>query len=189
MTGVRLADAATCPPPERRDPPALTVTSIYGNGGIAWHYLAPGLPGARENDTQAETGEVITTPAAHHQPGQGRHHRTPGTNAMTSTDEQRPMPPIQALAQVLRALAHDGGEPGQRAWAALAGMTARICGRYSAEARAVAACAAGGPDTASPRRLAGLLARRAGTDARFASGFLPWLAAAQALLASVPGGR
>lgn len=94
------------------------------------------------------------------------------------------------LAQVLSALAQEGGEPGQRAWVVLAGMTARICGRYSAEGRAVeAACAAGGPDTAGLGRLAGLLAYRAGTDARFSSGFLPWLAAAQMLLSSASGGR
>jgi hypothetical protein len=62
-------------------------------------------------------------------------------------------------------------------------MTARICGRYSAEARAVAAAAtATEPKPASLSYVAGLLARRADADARFASGFLPWLAAAQMLL-------
>ena len=96
----------------------------------------------------------------------------------------------EGLAQVLPALGQDGGEPGQRAWMALAGMTARICGRYPAQRRAAgAALAAGGPDTASPGRLAGLLARRAGTGARSASGFLPRLAAAQVLLSGVSGGR
>ena len=89
----------------------------------------------------------------------------------------------EVLADVLSALAQDGGEPGQRAWAALAGMTARIGGRYSAEGRAVeAACAASGQDPAGLGVLAGLLARRACNDARFASGFVPWLAAAQMLL-------
>jgi hypothetical protein len=94
---------------------------------------------------------------------------------------------IEVLAQVLSALAHDGGEPGQRAWAALAGMTTRICGRYSAEGRAVeAACAASEPDRALPTDLARLLIQRARGDTRFASGFVPWLAAAQMLLPDVP---
>jgi hypothetical protein len=97
---------------------------------------------------------------------------------------------IEVLAQVLSALARDGGEPGQRAWAALAGMTTRICGRYSAEGRAVeAACAAGEPDRALPAGLARLLIQRASSDTRFASGFVPWLAAAQMLLPGVPGER
>ena len=94
---------------------------------------------------------------------------------------------IEVLAQVLSALAHNGGEPGQRAWAALAGMTTRICGRYSAEGRAVeAACAASEPDRALPAGLARLLIQRARSDTRFASGFVPWLAAAQMLLPDVP---
>lgn len=97
---------------------------------------------------------------------------------------------IGVLAQVLSALAHSDGEPGQRAWAALAGMTTRICGRYSKEARAVeAACAASEPDPAVPIGLARLLIQRARSDTRYASGFVPWLAAAQILLADVPGER
>jgi hypothetical protein len=96
----------------------------------------------------------------------------------------------EVLAQVLSALAQDGGEPGQRALAALAGMTTRICGRYSAEGRAAgAACAASEPDRALPGGLARLLAERARSDARFASGFVPWLAAAQMLLPDLPGQR
>jgi hypothetical protein len=98
---------------------------------------------------------------------------------MSSTDDPRRIPDAQGLAQVLLALAQDGGEPGQRAWTALAGMTARICGRYSAEARAVAAAE---PEPASLGRAAGRLARRAEADARFALGFIPWLAAVQMLL-------
>ena len=87
------------------------------------------------------------------------------------------------VAPVLSALAQEDGEPARRAWAALAGMTARICGRYSAEARAVAAAqAAGTPDPARLGALAGYLARRARSDARFASAFGPWLAAADMLL-------
>ena len=72
------------------------------------------------------------------------------------------MADAEALARVLTALARDSGEPGQRAWAALAGMTTRICGRYSAEGRAV---------TPSPGELApDILARvaprpQAGLDA------------------------
>jgi hypothetical protein len=56
LTGVRLADAATRPPPERRDPPALTAASIYDNGRIARFYLTLGLPEAAANYIQAETG-------------------------------------------------------------------------------------------------------------------------------------
>jgi hypothetical protein len=83
---------------------------------------------------------------------------------------------IAVLAQVLSALAHDGEEPGQRAWAALAGMTTRVYGRYSAEGRAVgAACAASEPDRALLTGLARLLIQRARSDTRFASGFVPWL--------------
>jgi hypothetical protein len=97
---------------------------------------------------------------------------------------------IEGLAQVLSALAHSDGEPGQRAWAALAGMTTRICGRYSKEARAVeAACAASQPGPAVPVGLARLLIQRAHSDTRFASGFVPWLAAAQMLLPGIPGER
>jgi hypothetical protein len=95
----------------------------------------------------------------------------------------------EALAQVLSALAQEGGEPAQRARAALTGMTARICGRYSAEGRAAgAAFAAGNPDPARLCRLAGLLACRACNDARFASGFIPWLAAVQMMLPGRPAG-
>jgi len=95
---------------------------------------------------------------------------------------------IEVLAQVLSALVHSDGEPGQRAWAALAGMTTRICGRYSKEARAVeAACGASESDHAVSTGLARLLIQRARSDARFASGFVPWLAAAQMLLPDVPG--
>ena len=97
---------------------------------------------------------------------------------------------IEVLAQVLSALAHNGGEPGQRAWAALGGMTTRICGRYSAEGRAVeAAFAASEPDRALLTGLARLLIQRARSDTLFASGFVPWLAAAQMLLPDVPGER
>ena len=100
------------------------------------------------------------------------------------------MADTEVVAQVLSALAEEGGEPARRAWAALAGMTTRICGRYSAEGRAVeAARAAGKPDPASPGGLAGLLALRARNDARFASGFVPRLAAAQMLLPGRAGGR
>lgn len=104
------------------------------------------------------------------------------------------MTDAEVLTQVLPALAHDGGEPGQRAWAALAGMTTRVCGRYSAEGRAIeAARAAGGSDPAVLRRLAGLLTQRAFSDARFASGFasgfVPWLAAARMLLPGLAGDR
>ena len=94
----------------------------------------------------------------------------------------------ETVARVLSAHAGEGGEPARRAWAAMAGMTTRLCGRYSAEARAVAAArAAGDPDPASLGAVAGLLARRARHDARFASGFVPWLAAAQMLLPGRPG--
>ena len=97
---------------------------------------------------------------------------------------------IEVLAQLLSTLAHDGGEPGQRAWAALAGMTTRICGRYSAEGRAVeAAYTASEPDRALPTGLARLLIQRTRSDTQFASGFVPWLAAAQMLLCDVPGER
>jgi hypothetical protein len=100
------------------------------------------------------------------------------------------MAEAEVLTQVLSALAHDGGEPGQRAWATLAGMTTRICGRYSAQGRAVeAARAAGGSDPAVLRGLAGLLTQRTSGDARFASGFVPWLAAAQMLLPGLAGDR
>lgn len=94
------------------------------------------------------------------------------------------------VAPVLSALAQEDGEPARRAWAALAGMTARICGRHSAEARAVgAARAAGTPDPARLGALAGHLARRARSDARFASAFEPWLAAADMLLPRPGEGR
>ena len=62
-------------------------------------------------------------------------------------------------------------------------MAARTCGRYSAEARAVAAVAAAiEPEPASLSDVAGLLARRADADDQFASGFVPWLAVARILL-------
>jgi hypothetical protein len=100
-----------------------------------------------------------------------------------STDGETAMMDAQAVARVLSALAGDDGEPGQRAWTVLAGMTTRMCGPYSAEARAVAAArGAAGPDPAAFGRAAGLLARRAQADARFAAGFGPWLGAAQMLL-------
>lgn len=98
------------------------------------------------------------------------------------------MEEAEVLAHVLSALAHDSGEPGERAWAALTCMTCRICGRYSAECRAVrAARAACGSDTASLSGLAGLLTQRARSGSRFASGFVPWLAAAQMLLPGMAG--
>ena len=98
------------------------------------------------------------------------------------------MADAEVLTRVLTALALDGGEPGQRAWAALAGITTRICGRYSAEGRAVAAArAAGGSDPAGLSSLARLLAQRACRDARFASRFIPWLAAGQMLLSGLAG--
>jgi hypothetical protein len=91
------------------------------------------------------------------------------------------------LEQVLSALARGtGGQAGQRAWTALPSVTARICGRFSAEARAVAAtCGGGEPGPAGLSGVAALLAGRARTDPRFASILVPWLAAAQMLL---PGG-
>lgn len=94
----------------------------------------------------------------------------------------------EVLAGVLSALASAGGEPGQRAWTALAGMTVRTCGRYSAEGRAVeTACDARGHDRANLGGLARLVARRADSDARFAAVFIPWLAAVQMLLPGLPG--
>jgi hypothetical protein len=87
------------------------------------------------------------------------------------------------LAQLLQALAQGSGKPERRAWAALSGMTVRICGRFSAEARAVdAASAADAPDRAAFSSLADVLSGRARTDPGFASGFVPWLGAAQMLL-------
>jgi len=56
LTGVGLTDAAACLPPARRDPPALTATSIYDNGRIDRFYLTAGLPDAVEQYVQAETG-------------------------------------------------------------------------------------------------------------------------------------
>ena len=89
------------------------------------------------------------------------------------------------LEQVLPALARGGGgQAGQRAWMTLPSMTARICGRFSKEARAVAAaCAGDKPDPAGLSGMAALLAERARTDPRFASILVPWLAAARILLA------
>jgi len=49
-----------------------------------------------------------------------------------------------------------------------------------------AACAVSEPDRALLIGLAQLLIQRARSDARFASGFVPWLAAAQMLLPDVP---
>jgi hypothetical protein len=93
------------------------------------------------------------------------------------------MADAEVLTRELSTLARDSRESSQRAWAALTGMTTRVCGRYSAEGRAVAAAAAaGGPDPVCLVSLAGLLARRADNDDRFAAGFVPWLAAAQLLL-------
>src|SRR5579875_3504377 len=89
------------------------------------------------------------------------------------------------LAQVLTALAQGaGGQAGQRAWTALAGMTARICGRDNAETRAVEAARTGtGPDPAGIADLAARLARQAGHDPAFAAALEPWLSAVQILLA------
>jgi endonuclease/exonuclease/phosphatase family metal-dependent hydrolase len=56
LTGVGLADAAACLPPERRDPPALTATSSNDNGRIDRFYLTPGLPEAAGQYIQADTG-------------------------------------------------------------------------------------------------------------------------------------
>lgn len=93
------------------------------------------------------------------------------------------------LEQVLAALARGGGgQAGQRAWMTLPSMTARICGRFSKEARAVAAaCAGDKPDPAGLSGMAALLAERARTDPRFASILVPWLAAARILLAPGDG--
>jgi hypothetical protein len=89
---------------------------------------------------------------------------------------------------VLQALAPIGGEPEQRAWTALSGMTARICGRFSVEARAIAAAsAADALDPAAFCALVGLLSARARSDPRFASGFVPWLGAAKMLLPGPAG--
>lgn len=88
----------------------------------------------------------------------------------------------EGLARDLAALAQgSGGEAALRAWMALAGMTTRICGRFSAEARAVqAARSEERPDPDRFSGLAAVLAQRARTDRRFACGFLPWLSAATA---------
>ena len=68
-----------------------------------------------------------------------------------------------------------------------AGMTTRLCGRYSAEGCAVeATCTASEQDRAVPSDLARLWIQRARSDTRFASGFVPWLAVAQTLLPDVP---
>ena len=50
-----------------------------------------------------------------------------------------------------------------------------------------AACAVSEPDRVLSTGLARLLIQRARSDTRFASGFVPWLAAAQMLLSDVPG--
>jgi len=55
LTGVGLTDAAASLPPERRDPPALTATSIYDNGRIDRFYLTPGLREAAEQYIQVGT--------------------------------------------------------------------------------------------------------------------------------------
>jgi endonuclease/exonuclease/phosphatase family metal-dependent hydrolase len=55
LTGTGLADAAASLPPDHRDPPGLTATSIHDNGRIDRFYLTPGLPGAAERYIQAET--------------------------------------------------------------------------------------------------------------------------------------
>src|ERR1017187_9113105 len=93
------------------------------------------------------------------------------------------------LEQVLQALARgSGGQVGQRAWMTLPSMTARICGRFSKEARAVATARAGDkPDPAGLSGVAALLTGRARTDPRFASILVPWLAAARILLAGEDG--
>jgi hypothetical protein len=81
-----------------------------------------------------------------------------------------------------------GGQVGQRAWMTLPSMTGHICGRFSGEARAVAAvCAEDKPDPAGLSGMAALLAGRARTDPRFASILVPWLAAARILLAPEDG--
>jgi hypothetical protein len=76
---------------------------------------------------------------------------------------------IPVLSEVLTALAQGaGGEAGRRTWAALAGLTARICGHGSAEAQAVEAASTGSePGRASA--LADLLAPRADADPGFAA--------------------
>jgi endonuclease/exonuclease/phosphatase family metal-dependent hydrolase len=56
LTGAGLTDAATSLPPDRRDPPDLTATSINDNGRIDRFYLSPGLPAAVERYVQARTG-------------------------------------------------------------------------------------------------------------------------------------
>jgi hypothetical protein len=56
LTGVGLTDAAACLPPERRDPSAMTATSIYDNGRIDRFYLTPSLPEAAERYIQSGTG-------------------------------------------------------------------------------------------------------------------------------------
>src|ERR1039457_715686 len=90
---------------------------------------------------------------------------------------------VPVLSEVLTALAQGaGGEAGPRAWAALAGLTARICGYGSAEAQAVEA-ASTGSEPGRPGALADLLAQRADADPGFAAAFRPWLSAAQLLLA------
>ena len=93
------------------------------------------------------------------------------------------------LEQVLQALARgSGGQVGQRAWMTLPSMTARICGRFSKEARAVATARAGDkPDPVGLSDVAALLTGRARTDPRFASILVPWLAAARMLLAAEDG--
>ena len=90
---------------------------------------------------------------------------------------------IPVLSEVLTALAQGaGGEAGRRTWAALAGLTARICGHGSAEAQAVEA-ASTGSEPGRPGALADLFAPRADADPGFAAALRPWLSAAQLLLA------
>src|SRR5450755_1395043 len=82
-------------------------------------------------------------------PPAGRRWADPGASWLC-TDSRRRLTggdtmDADILEQVLPALARGiGGQAGQRAWTALPGMTARICGRFSAEARAAAAACAGG---------------------------------------------
>jgi endonuclease/exonuclease/phosphatase family metal-dependent hydrolase len=55
LTGTGLTDAAASLPPERRDPPDLSATSIHDNGRIDRFYLTQGLPAAAEDYIQSET--------------------------------------------------------------------------------------------------------------------------------------
>jgi len=125
-------------------------------------------------------GGPVTTDAAQHSPA-------PDTAGVPVTGGD--MVDADVLGQVLSALARGaGGEAGQRARMALRYMAARLCGRFSAEARAAEmACAGGEPDQVALSGVAALLAVRAGADPGFASGLVPWLAATRVLLAEVTG--